>query len=66
MGRRNATAVAPHDDWQARSDFDTLMEAHRITNDPKRHKAAKSHAKSRLDAMQKVVGSEQASTKPGK
>jgi hypothetical protein len=53
MGRALARPV---DDWQARDDFDTLMRAHQITNDPKRHKAAKAHAKDRLKAMRNVAG----------
>jgi hypothetical protein len=63
MAFTKRSKVAPVDDWQTRDDFDTLMRAHAITNDPKRHSAAKKHAKGRLDAMQKVIGSKQAGTK---
>jgi hypothetical protein len=72
MGRALAK---PMDDWQARDDFDTLMRAHQITNDPNRHKAAKAHAKSRLEAIKgltddgktvRTKGSKQAATKPGR
>ena len=63
MAFSKRSKAVPVDDWQARDDLDTLTRAHQITNDPKRHSAAKAHAKSRLDAMQKVIGSKQAGTK---
>lgn len=49
-----ATAV-PMDDYQAQSDMHTLMEAHAIKSNPKRHKAAKAHAKKKLAGMQQVA-----------
>lgn len=44
-----------NDDWQARQDVQTLMDAHKIKSDKKRHKAAKTHAKRQLAAMQSVA-----------
>lgn len=58
-GTRRAV-VAPVDDYQAQDDMRTLMRAHQIKSDPKRHSAAKMHAKSQLAAMQKVMDTDEA------
>lgn len=55
MAKLKNSAVAPDDDWQARSDVQTLMEAHKIKADKKRHAAAKRHARQQLKAMQGVA-----------
>lgn len=49
-------APAYHDDYQAQSDMHTLMEAHQIKSDPKRHEAAKAHAKKKMASMKAVAG----------
>lgn len=41
-------------------DAHTLMQAHKIKQDPKRHAAAQAHAKSRLEAMRAVAESAEA------
>lgn len=53
--RRNSTKLAAGNDleWQARSDADTLARAHQIRSDPKRHRAAREHAKKMLSEMEK-------------
>ena len=43
-------------EYQAQSDMRTLAEAHAIKKDPKRHKAAKDHAKKKIAEMGKVIG----------
>lgn len=42
-------------DYQAQDDMHTLMRAHEIRKDPKRHKAAKAHAKKKLAEMHAVA-----------
>ena len=42
--------------WQAEDDVRTLKRHAEITSDPKRHAAAKSHAKRESAVLQKVVG----------
>ena len=49
-------AQLPQDDYQAQDDVRTLTRAHEIRNNPKRHKAAKAHAKKQLAALQAVGG----------
>lgn len=47
--------AAPVDDWQAKDDARTLMQAHQIKSDPKRHAAAKAHAKQQLANLAMVA-----------
>jgi hypothetical protein len=42
-------------DYQAKSDGDTLMSAHEIMNDGKRHKAAIKHIQGRHDAAKSAL-----------
>lgn len=49
-----ATGNLPPENYQAQSDMHTLMQAHKIKSDPKRHAAAKAHAKGQMDAMKAV------------
>lgn len=42
--------------WQAREDMHTLARAHEVKSDPKRHAAAKEHARGEADKMRKVAG----------
>lgn len=50
-----AAVPAGMDDYQAQDDMRTLMQAHEVRSDPKRHAAAKAHAKKKLAAMQRVA-----------
>lgn len=52
---KKSLAAMPADDYQAQDDMHTLMRAHEIKRDPKRHAAAKAHAKTKLAAMQQVM-----------
>lgn len=45
------------EDWKVESDLRTLIEAEKIEKDPKRMKAAKELAKSRLLEVASVAGS---------
>jgi hypothetical protein len=54
MASKIAKAIAD-DPYQAESDMHTLMRAHEIRSDPKRHTAAKAHAKKKLAGMQTVA-----------
>lgn len=50
--KKSAAAVpAPDNNWQAESDFRTLMDAHKIKSDKPRHAAAIAHAKKQLAAV---------------
>lgn len=42
-------------DYQAQADMHTLLEAHAIKKDKKRHAAAKAHAKKKLSGMKAMV-----------
>lgn len=53
----------PHDDWQARDDFETLMRAAEIRKDPQRFKAAQAIAKQRMGAVASVANSPVPKTK---
>lgn len=53
-----AKIPSPMDDYQAQSDMHTLMEAHAIKSNPKRHAAAKAHAKKKLAGMSAIVAGE--------
>lgn len=44
------------DPYQIEDDVRTLVRAHAIRSDPKRHKAAKAHAKKQLAAVQAAGG----------
>lgn len=46
--------VASEDNWQARMDCDTLIQAEQIAADPKRYKAALAEAKKRKKALDDV------------
>jgi hypothetical protein len=46
----------PMDDYQAQDDVRTLVRAHHITKDKKRHSAAKKHAKQQLRALKAIGG----------
>jgi hypothetical protein len=46
----------PMDDYQAQDDVRTLVRAHHITKDKKRHVAAKHHARKQLRALQAIGG----------
>lgn len=50
MAKRKASslAVVSDDDWQAKCDLDTLIEAERIEKDPKRKAKAQALAKKRM------------------
>ena len=48
-------SAQPVDNYQAQSDMHTLMEAHAIKKDGKRHAAAKAHAKTKLAGMKALV-----------
>jgi hypothetical protein len=53
---KNSTMMGGMDpDWQTESDVRTLGEAHRIKGDPKRLKAAKEHAKKKLESMARIA-----------
>lgn len=56
MSKSKAIATPYHDDYQAQDDMHTLMRAHEIKSDPKRHTAAKEHAKKKLAGMKAVAG----------
>jgi len=51
---KGATAVSPGDYYSPEGDVHTLTQAHKIKSDPKRHAAAKAHAKKQLDAMKAI------------
>lgn len=48
----------PADNYQAQDDARTLVSAHKIKADPKRHKAAKAHAASQVAALNAVAAPE--------
>lgn len=52
MPNLKASKSKPVDDWQAHDDMRTLLRAHQIKSDPKRHSAAKLAAKKRLEEQQ--------------
>lgn len=52
------------DDWQGQSDMRTLLDAHKIKNDPHRHRQAMKHAKAHLVALQSAI--QPTSTSAGK
>ena len=55
MAKAKAIAMSPEDqDWQAKNDMRTLMDAHAIKKDPKRHSAAKAKAKEHMAALQSI------------
>lgn len=55
MAKGKAVPMLGNDYYHPESDVRTLMEAHHIRSDKKRHAAAMAHAKTRLAAMQKVA-----------
>lgn len=55
MAKFKDNGISAPDDFQARQDVQTLMEAHKIKADKKRHGAAKKHARQQLKAMQGVA-----------
>lgn len=64
MLKSKAEAVPYHDDYQAQDDMHTLMRAHEIKSNPKRHAAAKAHAKKKLAGMKAVVAGDKKATVP--
>lgn len=50
--------VGPDANWQAKSDLQTLLEAHKVKKDKKRHAAAQAEAKRQLASMQHVAGAD--------
>lgn len=57
---------AEMDDYQAESDAGTLSKAHEIKSDPKRHGAAKKHAKTKAAKLMAVAGEGKGKAKGGK
>jgi hypothetical protein len=47
--------LAPNMDWQAEDDMNTLMRAHAIRSDAKRHARAKAKAREKLAQMRAVA-----------
>lgn len=60
---KNGTAAST--DYQAQDDMETLLRAHAIRSDGKRHAAAKAHAKTKLKAMKGVLDAEDDPKKGG-
>ena len=46
--KSNLTATAPMGDWQAEDDLRTLMRAHEVKKDKKRHAKARALAKQKM------------------
>lgn len=61
---KNKAVPMMGNDYHPESDVRTLMEAHHIRSDKKRHAAAMAHAKTRLAAMQKVADDESVEKMP--
>jgi Ulp1 family protease len=53
--KASAVPAPSEDDWQAEDDARTLMRAHAIKSDVKRHAAAKAHAKKKLMQMAAIA-----------
>lgn len=64
--KKGNTAAMPMDDYQARDDMHTLSRAHEITNDKKRHAAARAHAASELEKMRAISSPMDGPTVEGK
>jgi hypothetical protein len=56
-GKPNVAKTPPGsmDDYEAQDDVRTLMRAHEIKSNPKRHAKAKAHAKAQLGKMKAVA-----------
>lgn len=52
----NATQIYPHDDYRAQEDASTLQRAQEIQSDKQRHGAAVTHAKKKVESLQKLIG----------
>lgn len=52
---KSLNAVSTDDDWSARRDLDTLVEASKIEADPKRLAKARALAKGQMMSMAKVA-----------
>lgn len=64
-----ASAISSENDWRARSDMSTLVEAEQIRNDPKRLKAALAQAKKQAADLASVTdeaAEEKGEKKPAK
>jgi hypothetical protein len=55
VAKTPSAAAGSMDDYQTQDDMRTLMRAHEIKSDPKRHAKAKAHAKAQLGKMKAVA-----------
>lgn len=53
MSKAKAISL-PNDDWEARNDLHTLVEARKIRSDPKRLKRAQECARNKIQALRDI------------
>lgn len=54
MGKNTAAVLSGDENWQARSDLSTLVDAEQIRQDPKRYKAAQECARKKVEAFRAI------------
>lgn len=65
MSKSKVCKVSPDEyKWQAEDDARTLMRAHEVMADGKRHEAARNYSLAQMEAMKKVVKSKPTVAKP--